>query len=92
MSKIDEAKQILKELGLPTAQQNEISAYTLLALCGIKPRASHNRACSAINILSAVLPEGCTAHRADTNCYGLPNRVISRIAAMLTLANGSLEN
>lgn len=37
MSKIDEAKQILKELGLPTAQQNEISAYTLLALCGIKP-------------------------------------------------------
>jgi type II restriction enzyme len=38
MSKIDEAKQILKELGLPSGQQNEISAYTLLALCGIKPR------------------------------------------------------
>lgn len=37
MSKIDEAKQILKELGLPDAQQNEISAYTLLALCGIRP-------------------------------------------------------
>jgi hypothetical protein len=37
MSKIDDAKKILKELGLPTAQQNEISAYTLLALCGIKP-------------------------------------------------------
>lgn len=37
MSKIDDAKKILKELGLPAAQQNEISAYTLLALCGIKP-------------------------------------------------------
>ncbi len=37
MSKIDEAKEILRELGLPTAQQNDISAYTLLALCGIKP-------------------------------------------------------
>lgn len=38
MSKVDEAQKILKELGLPIAQQNEISAYTLLALCGIKPR------------------------------------------------------
>lgn len=32
-----EAQQILEELGLPEAQQNEISAYTLLALCGISP-------------------------------------------------------
>ena len=38
MSKLDEAKKILKELGLPTPQQNDTSAYTLLALCGIKPR------------------------------------------------------
>ncbi len=44
MSKIDEAKKILKELGLPPAQQNEISAYTLLALCGIKPRDSWRKA------------------------------------------------
>lgn len=44
MSKIDEAKKILKELGLPTAQQNEISAYTLLALCGIKPRVGWSKA------------------------------------------------
>lgn len=36
MSKIKEAQIILKELGLPKAQQNEISALTLLALCGIK--------------------------------------------------------
>ena len=44
MSKIDEAKEILKELGLPTAQQNEISAYTLLALCNMKPRGSWSNA------------------------------------------------
>lgn len=44
MSKIDDAKEILKELGLPAAQQNEISAYTLLALCGMKPRDSWAKA------------------------------------------------
>jgi type II restriction enzyme len=38
MSKIDQAKTILKNLGLPEAQQNEMSALTLLALCGIKPK------------------------------------------------------
>ena len=36
MTKLQEAKMILCELGLPDAQQNEISAYTLLALCNIK--------------------------------------------------------
>lgn len=36
MSKVEDAKEILKELGLPKSQQNEISALTLLALCNIK--------------------------------------------------------
>jgi type II restriction enzyme len=36
MTKIKEAQSILKELGLPKSQQNEISAFTLLALCNIK--------------------------------------------------------
>lgn len=36
MSKIDEAQEILKALGLPDAQQNEMSALTLLALCNMK--------------------------------------------------------
>lgn len=35
MSKIEEAQIILKDLGLPKSQQNEISALTLLALCDI---------------------------------------------------------
>lgn len=36
MSKITEAQAILKALGLPPAQQNEMSALTLLALCNVK--------------------------------------------------------
>jgi hypothetical protein len=37
VGKIEEAQEILKLLGLPAAQQNEISALTLLALCGLTP-------------------------------------------------------
>lgn len=35
MGKLQEAQRILQELGLPPAQQNEISALTLLALCNL---------------------------------------------------------
>jgi len=35
MGKMQEAQRILQELGLPPAQQNEISALTLLALCNL---------------------------------------------------------
>jgi type II restriction enzyme len=38
MARIEEAKEILKSLGLPSAQQNEMSALTLLALCGLHPK------------------------------------------------------
>lgn len=38
MSKINEAQTILLELGLPKSQQNEISGYTLIALCSIKEK------------------------------------------------------
>jgi type II restriction enzyme len=37
MSKVEEAQAILRALGLPPAQQNEMSALTLLALCGLCP-------------------------------------------------------
>ena len=36
MNKIEEAQAILKSLGLPAAQQNEMSALTLLALCNAR--------------------------------------------------------
>ena len=36
MSKVDEGLEILRELGLPRAQQNERSALTLLALADIR--------------------------------------------------------
>ena len=35
MSKLNEANEILRLFGLPPQQQNERSAYTLLALCGL---------------------------------------------------------
>jgi type II restriction enzyme len=38
MTKIEEAQIILKDLGLPKSQQNEMSALTLLALCNISEK------------------------------------------------------
>ena len=35
MAKLEDAKDILKALGLPPKQQNDVAAYTLLALGGI---------------------------------------------------------
>lgn len=37
MDKLSEAKDILKRIGMPTQQQNDISAYALLTLAGILP-------------------------------------------------------
>lgn len=44
MSKLEEAKQILKALGLPSRQQNDRSALTLLALCHIKEKDTWSKA------------------------------------------------
>jgi type II restriction enzyme len=56
MSKIDQAKDILKSLGLPDAQQNEISALTLLALCGIKPKDKWDQATrSSVKITKGIM-------------------------------------
>ena len=37
MPEISDAQKILAALGMPPAQQNEMAALTLLALCGLKP-------------------------------------------------------
>lgn len=37
MDKINEARELLKMLGMPKAQQTDISCYVLLAMAGIKP-------------------------------------------------------
>jgi type II restriction enzyme len=56
MSKIDEAREILKALGLPPAQQNEMSALTLLALCGVGPKDTWKRArCHSVTITKGVM-------------------------------------
>ncbi|HTD83071.1 MAG TPA: BsuBI/PstI family type II restriction endonuclease [Gemmatimonadaceae bacterium] len=38
MAKLEDAKEILKALGLPPKQQNDVAAYTLLALAGMRER------------------------------------------------------
>ena len=43
MSKVDEALEILRALGLPRAQQNQRSALTLLALANVGPKGSWAR-------------------------------------------------
>lgn len=37
MGKLDDAKEILKDCGMPVQQQNDISAYTLLTLAEVEP-------------------------------------------------------
>jgi len=37
MDKLSEAKAILKEIGMPEQQQNDVCAYALLTLAGIRP-------------------------------------------------------
>ena len=44
MGKLEDAKQILEELGLPRGQQNDRSAYTLLALLGLSENSPWNLA------------------------------------------------
>lgn len=44
MSKIEEAQEILKALGLPQAQYNEMAALTFLAICNIKENDKWNKA------------------------------------------------
>ena len=44
MTKIDEARDILEQLGLPPAQQNDISCLTLLALCNLSETAAWDQA------------------------------------------------
>ena len=44
--KIEEAQIILENLGLPEAQQNKLSALTLLALAGIRPNSNWKSATS----------------------------------------------
>lgn len=61
MTKIEQAQKILKELGLPTPQQNEMSALTLLALCGLKKSTPWNEStrerCGVSNEIMAFVNE-----------------------------------
>jgi|GEM_PF-756315 len=55
--KIKEAQQILRDFDLPQAQQNQISAVTLLALCNIKPDSLWQKAERRSMVLSTDIME-----------------------------------
>ena len=44
MTKVEEAQDILEALGLPAPQQNEMSALTLLTLCGLQHKDTWDKA------------------------------------------------
>jgi type II restriction enzyme len=44
VAKVEEAKEILRALGMPNAQQNDNAAYTLLAFTGLGPRTPWSKA------------------------------------------------
>ncbi len=56
MAKTKEAQIVLKELGLPPAQQNEIAALTLLALCGLGPDDPWGKAkCRSLGVSKGIM-------------------------------------
>lgn len=72
MSKIDEAKEILRDLGLPIAQQNEISALTLLGLCGIKKRDQWSKASKESKTITKGIMQFVNEHYKKSKPYA-PN-------------------
>ena len=67
MNKIEQAQEILKGLGMPTAQQNEISAYTLLALCNLKVTDSWKQATKHSATISKGIMQFITDNYPDAN-------------------------
>ena len=55
MSKIDEARDILQNLGLPSAQRNDISCLTLLALSGLSENSAWRRASKPSRTIHQIL-------------------------------------
>ncbi len=53
--RIDDAREILKSLGLPSAQLNERSVLTLLALLGLEPAAKWNRASAPLMGITPIM-------------------------------------
>jgi hypothetical protein len=92
MGKIAEAQTILKALGLPVAQQNEISALTLLALCNIKEDDSWANATGESKRISKEIMEFVnTNYRAD-NPYAPNTRETFRRQVLHQFVQGAVAN
>lgn len=49
MAEVEEAREILKILGMPPAQYNQMASMTLIALCGLTPDTPWSKAKRAHN-------------------------------------------
>lgn len=91
MGKIQEAQHILKELGLPRNQQNEISALTLLALAQLKeetPWPDAKRASLRIHDILLTIKETYDREYAENTRETIRRQVIHQfIQAGLVLKN-----
>lgn len=70
MRKVEQATRLLKDVGLPAAQQNERSALTLLALAGLRPNDSWRKAghplLRTVDIMSFIREEYSKDYAANT--------------------------
>lgn len=48
--KVEEAREFLKTIGMPKAQQTDLCCYVILAMAGIKPDMSWSEAKTCINL------------------------------------------
>ena len=55
MGKLEDAKEILKDCGMPVQQQNDISAYTLLTLAEVDPEMEWDQATNSWKRIHDVL-------------------------------------
>lgn len=57
-TKLEQAKEILQELGLPPAQYNDRSAWVFLALANVKPDEAWSVVCGYRSIIANVCDYG----------------------------------
>ena len=68
MGKIEDAKKILKEIGMPEQQQTDIAAYSLLTLTNIKPRMT-SRTVDSVMAMWLNTPSKTGARRLQNPCH-----------------------
>jgi hypothetical protein len=79
MAKLEESQSILKSFGLPPAQQNEASAYTLLALAGLtedQPWSQARRMTLRVHDVLGFVKDAYDKHYAENTRETIRRRVL----------------